>query len=474
MGFHIPGIYRQFLLGNSKRIVFGMPLLGLPANDEINSVLGATNLLRAFRPECTGYLVIRILDERVLCLDLGKVNGEDAALVEISLSSTDPPKLLGRTFQSYWEDSITSEKEISDGLDRLRTLIERNNSNGLAYNHTDKKVPFKARHWRAHRCCVHDKVVGLTTFRYNEAFNGIEVDTFLSTDHPDYEEGHGTKALIALILSDAYKNGTGMEVRFRQNRLPRKLALLLGTLGIKLQYREKGVLAHEESVSLYSSLLGINSETKQRIAELEKNKELSLQGICFLINSRVWTADEVNWLICNVPRLRALLFGKDAPENRLNYAESLSYGRAALAMTKLKEKIQTSSDNDTNEAEISVNGQFQIFKTLKPCSIDWLPGSKPLELEAGESIIVLCRPRSNWINCEAQMEEDIKAIQSENGRKFILYTSEILTDPHFEKIMNGIQQPSEDTPGFLMLPYTTTELNTELISKMKKARRYRA
>lgn len=468
----LPNSYRDFLLSKGNDIAFGLPLLGLPATYDFSTALGATSLLRLSRPELQNFIAIRFFDDRMLCLDLKTGNQTDAPLVEINLNTSDAPINLDKSFSAYLKDSDNSKKEIKYGLERLGNLISRNKDSGREYKHTDNIVPFKARHWRVHRCCVHDLVVGLTAFRYNESFNGIEVDTFLSTEHRDYENGHGTKALIALILADAYKNGTSMEVRFREKNIPKNLLSVLKSFDIKLQNQNEGIISHSESISIFSSLLGIQSDTKEKIQTLEKAKEATLQGVCFLINSRVWTTEEVNWLIINAPRVKAIIFGRDNPENRINYSESLSLGRCALALTKFKEKVQISSEDETNELEIKITNQLFLVSSFKSCSVDWLKDNLIYPIQSGETFSILSRPRSKWINITEQIQSDVKAIETQKGKKVILYSNDILDYPDFNSIFQSANKHSD--LSYLIVPFSSEELDEEIIMKIKKARRYRA
>lgn len=73
--------------------------------------------------------------------------------------------------------------------------------------------------------------------------------SFIATDHPDYEPGHGIKALTLLLLSDAYKNGASMEFRFTRydhnsqtrvkDRIPHQLVNLFNENGVTLSKKSK-------------------------------------------------------------------------------------------------------------------------------------------------------------------------------------------------------------------------------------------
>ncbi|MCB0537056.1 MAG: SMI1/KNR4 family protein [Bacteroidetes bacterium] len=482
---HLPNTYKDFLLKFGSCNAFGLPILGLPAKYELNTALGATALLRLSRPELHDFLAIRIFDDRMLCLDLTKGNQVDASLVEVCISSNDQPIKVHSSFEKYIYESEQSKKQVEYSLRRIKNLYSNNLVKEYAHNKNEGKVPFKARDWRVHRCCVHDLVVGLTAFKYSEAFNGIEVDVFITTDHPDYEEGHGTKALMTLILSDAYRNGTSMEVRFTKfdskekkrvaDNIPKSLLITLNSFGIKLQKNADGIITHEESIIIFSSLLGIQEDAKNKIKNLELTNEATLQGVCFLINSRVWTIEQINWLIINAERVKAVIFGRDNPENRINYSESLSLGRIVCTLTKLKEKMEISSDEEVNEVETKIKGEFFQLTSFKSCSIDWLPDNEFYDIEEGETITVLSRPREKWINFKEQIIEDIVTIRKEAGRKIILYSSEVFQYEDLNAMQAAIKNTDDLTQlELLIMPLNSEELNEEVISKMKKARTYRA
>ncbi|MFW5871576.1 MAG: hypothetical protein ACOCUT_00570 [bacterium] len=290
---------------------------------------------------------------------------------------------------------------------------------------------------------------------------------------------------MTLILSDAYRNGTSMEVRFTRfdikerarvaDNIPRNLLLTLNSFGIKLQKPSQGIITHDESINIFSSLLGIQKDAKTKIKELELTNEATLQGVCFLINSRVWTIEQVNWLIINSNRVKAIIFGRENPENRINYSESLCLGRSVCALTKLKEKIEISSNEEVNEVEIKIKGVFFQLTSFNSCSIDWLPKNEQYDIEEGETITVLSRPREKWLNFKEQIIEDITAIRKEIGKKVILYCSEVFHYKELNAMQSAIRETSDLSQlEIFIIPISAEELNEEVITKMKKARTYRA
>lgn len=476
----LPKSYKDLLLNKTDCIVFGLPILGLPLTEDITSCYGATVLLRMIKPEYLNYLVIRICDCRFLCLDLNNATENDAPLVEISTDTSQNLNPIHNSFAKYINESEISKREIKEGLKRIKNLFA--NKHVKSYSRFgETNIPYKAKDWRIHRCCVHDYIVGLIAFRYSELFNCIEVDVFLSTNHPEYEDEHGTKALLALLLSDAYRNGSGMEIRFTRfdsnlqkrvsSTIPQNLLNIITSSGIILSNSDKGMISHEESINIFTSILRIQEDVINKIKQFAKLNEISLQGVCFLINCRIWTIEQINWIILNATRVREVIFGKDDPEDRINYSESVSLGRCALALTKFKDKIESVSDNDSINIQVNINKLFFVLLNYHFYSIDWGYNNELFNIQPKTSLTILSRPRSNWINFYVQVMDDINTIKNEPGQKIILYCNNILNIPNFHSTFMSLN-PSEEL-SYLILPFSTEELDEEIINKMKKARQYR-
>lgn len=107
--------------------------------------------------------------------------------------------------------------------------------------------------------------------------------------------------------------------------------------------------------------------------------------------------------------------------------------------------------------------------------IDGLPDNECYDIEEGETITVLSRPREKWTNFKEQIIDDIATIGKEVGRKIILYNSEVFQYENLLAMQAAIKSTASLTKlDILIVPLTSEEMNEEVISKMKKARTYRA
>jgi len=454
LGVTFPASYRKFLEEEGSGLIYGLPIYGLPASQNIDSVWGATEALRLARPDIpSNYVVVRFLDSRALCIDLTN-NGKDT-LVEINLIGNEQPKKIHDSFALYLEKGKGNEDEINRALRKIENLFRYENIK--EYDHKSdpknksKRLPFKAKDWRVMRSSVHDQIVGLTAFKHNEEFNGLEVDVFISTDHPDYEAGHGIRALMILLLSDAYKNGATMEIRFTRHdpkkgervpdRIPNQLNALLRENKIRLSRYEQGIITHNEAVNLYASILGITNELKERIKKYEAEGKLSLQGVCYILSSRLWTIEEASWILHNCPRPEGVLFGRDLPEDRMKYLESLSYGRAALAVTRFRNKLENNISENEGDSFVEIDGPLWKIVPKQPSEIDWSISSETIEIIPEEKITVLSRPRRFMPSENQLITEDVNTLISNTkdvSRKFLLYSSDFSKVSNFKEIADRI------------------------------------
>ena len=188
--------------------------------------------------------------------------------------------------------------------------------------------------WRPCRFCVQDVVLGLTVLRHRRDFNCLEVDVFLTASIPEYEADSGARALALLLLSEAYKCGGTMEIRFTRHvegkRVPHDLVALAEAVGVPLQHVGDGVITPAEARRLYVALTGFSPQLQAHIEALEQAGRLSGPLICYAIHHGLWERAEVEAILLTSPRPGSLLSGQARPEQRHLYLQDLLYGRAAV------------------------------------------------------------------------------------------------------------------------------------------------
>ncbi|MEK9148767.1 MAG: SMI1/KNR4 family protein [Candidatus Desantisbacteria bacterium] len=483
----LPESYKHFLIELGSTEVNGLPLLGLPISADLSSVWGATECLRSARPDLApAFLAIRFMDSCALCLDLMNGIKDDAPLVEVDLEGSEPPRTVHNSFRRYLEEGNRNKRRVMEALRRIEYHLKTASKNKrYEHNFVGTKPPYKMRDWRVMRSCVHDQVVGFTVIRYDEEFNGLEVDVFICTDHPNYQPGHGVQALTLLLLSDAYRNGGSMEIRFTRHdskaggrvpdRIPPELLILASEFGIVFCQGKEGIITHDEAVKLYSFIIGFSIEVRKAIDRYQTEDRLTLQGLCYLLSTRIWTVEEASWVLLNFPRPEGVLFGADLPEDRLSYLESVSYGRSALLATKLYNRLKINAQGNDRECLVSVNNLTWLFKTIRNVTLDWEVSGRSLSFTPGEIIEVLSSPRGVSPEEISYIVDDVKMFLShskQKTRKFLLYSS----DFRDIKGANEIAKQVEEKTGIsiLIAPFKCRELDYEVERRMSRGRILRA
>ncbi|RRR69229.1 MAG: hypothetical protein EI684_16235, partial [Candidatus Viridilinea halotolerans] len=84
--------------------------------------------------------------------------------------------------------------------------------------------------WRPYRFTVQNVLLGATVLRHSREHNCLEVDAFLTAHPPEYDQLAAAQALTCFLLSEAYKCGSSLELRFTKQvaagQLPAELCAL--------------------------------------------------------------------------------------------------------------------------------------------------------------------------------------------------------------------------------------------------------
>ncbi len=478
LNVQIPNSYKEFLLSKGSDVAFGLPILGLPATYDYSSTLGLTSILRTVRPDCNNHLALRTVGERLLCLDLNNGSKEDAPLVEINMSDTQQPIEVHKSFKQYIDESEKSKSVSKEGLIRVKQLFDKNKKL-KNYSHDDetKRIPFKARDWKIVRQCVHDFITGLLAFRHNERINGIEVEVFLTSDHSDYEQGHGLKAALVLLFSEAHKNGSSLCLKFLSNSIPHSILRLCEKACIPLTQKTPGTVTHEESISIFSYLMGVDSNLISELKKISTDESFSLQGICYLVACKIWDVEQIKWVLFNSPKPLDTLFGKIQPEDFYQFDISISYARALISVEFLSRKLQ---NYQSKEGETKIESHKSLLK-ITPYQfsiLDWGMQSKNFEINSDEPIYILPRPRYFVPNLIELLKADLETLVEScpvNSRRFILYPMELSKYPNFDLLLNRLIKSLNINGeiGILFFPYTMNELDELVFSKFKKVKSVR-
>jgi hypothetical protein len=243
----------------------------------------------------------------------------------------------------------------------LSVFSRRIDEFGYGRRHGDK-MP-RATIWRPYRFAVQDVLFANTVIRHAKEHNCIEVDVFLTAE-PRYEtlsevpDGHdlcpyeplaAAKALTLMLLSEAFRCGCPLRLRFTRNvertederkvqeerhedrgRVPFAILQLAQIYGIEGVDAESGVLEAGQGGMLFRRLTGFPPELDTRIEELAGQGLLTMERSCYLVQHGVWSVPELEGLIRGCPYPDLLLDGEVQPEQRHLYHHVQVHTRNAL------------------------------------------------------------------------------------------------------------------------------------------------
>jgi hypothetical protein len=468
----IPVSVREWLINGTPEVIGGLPLLGLPIGPDLGNAWGATQYLRTCRPELpTRFLVIRLLGERALCVDIAGEN-EDSPLTQVDCGSFSAPKMLNLSFEAYLQDAATNDEmahRIFDRVDELLTLL---NQRGYTYDHVKGgKLP-RAHQWRIVRSCVHDRLVGIAALRQNDRTEATEIDLFEVADHPLYAAGHGVRSLLMLVFADAYKAGSSMRLIFnnvpgiRRASIPREIIEFAKRAGVSIARQRNDQIDHETGSAIFAAAAGLSPRT---ISIVQSSTNLSLDSISYLAATRIWTLEEIAWLLDECPNAETVLFGLHDAQDWLAYTGAIGWARAAVLATAFRSALNEEGEEGIDAASIRVGGGHFEFRLARETVAPWTDGTK---LKPGDWIAVLPRPRIPLSREPSLLLDDAKGFANKAGRathRFILQSTESAA----ADVENA--KPSLDELGVTRIfsPHTLPDLDNLVEAKFLRAKRVR-
>lgn len=499
-----PSPYRSFIQQFGTLQADYIAIFGISKNNpEELSVSDLTELLRLIDPEFpVNYLPFQDLGgDRFACLDCSPNSADEPAKVvlwDIKPSNGKRQESLAKDFEGYLERLITGWKWWKKGLERLEQHIQRI---GFQYDHQEGGELPRSHIWRPYRFCVQDIVLGVTVIRHDISYNRLEVDVFLTADVPEYEADSGCRALALILLSDAYKSGGSMEIRFTRNveggRVPRELCELAEKLNVNLAHVTEGGITPKESKELYLALSEFRKELRDKIMALDESGKLSAVSAAYAVHRGVWTHQELESLLLSSRYPESFLKGSFPPEIWHLFYHDLIYCRTALmggyldrqltrrdhVLSEEHKGIIVELEDDERSVEIEFDPAYcaKVYKISDPdetISIPWVFHEDEIpKLSYGQKLKVLIRAHE-FEDIEHYWQDDLnRAIElknrdSQNGLASfvcVMYLSDFKRlDPEFtgrifaEFRKNGIP--------IIICPDFAAQLDQEIVRRMESVK----
>lgn len=344
--------------------------------------------------------------------------------------------------------------------------------------------------WRPYRYCIQDVLFGATVVRHWREDNCLQVDVFLTAEIPEYGPLAGTLSLTSFLLSEAYKCGGTMEIRFTKNvedgQVPQELQDLARQYEIAFSQAGAGKILPGEAKALYAALTDFSPSLQQKINELEQIGRMKMARACYVVNHGVWSKEQVEMIVLGSEQPDSVLSGRVQPHQRHLYFHDLLQARAALLggmLDRILAQRQRVSDSgvaydmedDVRPIDISFDGELYAkqYRSDEAVPIPWLyPDNQNREIAGGILFNVFVRAR-DAADLQLHLAGDLKQAtdyrQQTQRPTLLLMPNDfmILPDAFREKIY---QQAQTAQIGLIICPDPVLTFDADAAQKLARSR----
>jgi hypothetical protein len=304
-------------------------LLGPDGFGTRHTVGDAYQLISKSGIELPDYLLpLAVVDERSLACVLTRPEGvyEAGEVVRVHLADV-RPDLQCMPLDVHPVAYVGSlEQEFVARQDGLRRMLDEI---GPAYQESYLAKRKRPRDFviRPVRIACQNVIVGLAAFAQDATFDGLSVVAWQTCEVPHVATHEGNRALAALTLCDAFRNGGTMEIRFdRDARLscngrrivyhghvekavPASLRRYGRTVGVYLGAEDPAAITPDEARELFLAVTPMPAELRARVDDAVAIRGISPERICFSLLSQIWREPELDFLLATSTRAASILEG---------------------------------------------------------------------------------------------------------------------------------------------------------------------
>lgn len=345
--------------------------------------------------------------------------------------------------------------------------------------------------WRPYRFCSQDVVLGLTVVRHSVDNNCLEVDVCMTTDVSEFEEGTGAKITTSFLLSEAYKCGGSLEIRFSENvedgKVPASICMLAEKYGVSLQHIKEGRIIPSEARLFYLALSEFSDSLQKRIFSLYQEGRLSAERPCYTLYHGLWSRSQVEQIILGSTQPESILGGDSQPEQRHLYVNDLKHASSAVMGGVLDRKLAKRERNTGSEAldleddvrpldiRFSPDYYAKIYSCPEEMPMPWVNGQSTENIASNNEVTVLLRVY-NVEELPLLLGNDIllagKISKGANSKPSSVY---ILVPRDFEELSQKIQDKfisdaNKYKVGILICPETVMSLETDGARRLSSSR----
>jgi hypothetical protein len=266
-------------------------------------------------------------------------------------------------------DYVSSvDEELAARRDGLRRMLDQI---GPAYeeSYLDKEKRPRDFVIRPVRIACQNVIVGLAAFAQDSTFDGLSVVAWQTCEVPHVATHEGNRALAALTLCDAFRNGGTMEIRFDRDArvscqgrrvvyhghvekaVPASLRRYGRTVGVDLGAKDPAAITPAEARELFLAVTPMPAELRARVDDVRATRGISPERICFSLLSQIWREPELDFLLAASARAASILEGGAPWTDRASRQAESEVCRAAVMAGMLFRRLNsTDAAGDASSA----------------------------------------------------------------------------------------------------------------------------
>jgi len=146
--------------------------------------------------------------------------------------------------------------------------------------------------WSTYRLASKDIILGVVTHRFNATTKSLDVRSYFCGEHPIFKELEPTRALVVMLLCQAFQAGNSLQINFEQG-VPFDVRTLIEERTGKTISGHTTFLARDITEPLFISLSGISPGLQARI----KDQGVGVGTVCYQIFRGTWSSFQINALL---------------------------------------------------------------------------------------------------------------------------------------------------------------------------------
>lgn len=204
--------------------------------------------------------------------------------------------------------------------------------------------------WSTYRLASKDIILGVVTHRFNATTKSLDVRSYFCGEHPIFKELEPTRALVVMLLCQAFQTGNTLELSFEFG-VPFDVRTLIEERTGQTISGHTTFLAREVTEPLFISLSGISSSLQARI----KDQGVRVGTVCYQIFRGTWSSFQINALLDRgVPLTWIFRKSPNAIESPACYLHLTQHLCAVLLEEYALKRLENRQFGETTSKRVSV------------------------------------------------------------------------------------------------------------------------